>query len=668
MYNFQPGSSPLKAPMEPKSPLFITPGFGLSISNDGKLQIDSTGRHFWADTHTFAKPIVFSSEQKIPITSLQSADLKPGGVLVFGSKGWEVVVSAAPGYVLTSSGGKAVWSSIDLNAGVGVLDVKRGGIGLKTVSQGDLLVGGSLNTFSVLPIGSAGSVLISDGQKPYWGALQGEIGGMGTLGALAVFDSPKRIAASQITVHGGEVAITGNPASIRLKAKGREAWVELDQDEFEIACGTSRIVLNESGVVIEYEGGRLHLHDGVMDGFRVPVSDIDGVIPIARGGTGTDAFEHGGLVFVKSNSRLATLSTKGADGKVLGVVRGSLEWVSPTSDVRAMSTRSPDLRLVVPMAETRRSPLEGSLERVGGELYYVDAKKIRRRLMLEDFEFKGTSANVRGIVSLANGGTNNDLSAVNAGSLLVAGKSRIETIPQGDRGLALFSAGYDKAPIWASVVRSVASGDGLSASTNLYGDVLLTLDPDILFSKASTGGFANGLKSSDSVVIAPKSGVHLRLARTVMPATTQDGDIWFDGQEVYVKAHGATMALGSSVKPEPQMVYAVLASGVSPWSLYQHQFLVPYGPDGVTACQWAVKRLDLRCATAGNDGEARLTLNCNEAPIIEAPLAIVRGEHSGSTTRFVASAVRSGDVITTACLQDGGSDFWSVFLTLVRLI
>lgn len=109
----------------------------------------------------------------------------------------------------TLSGNSASFFTNPLNL-VGIVPVSKGGTGLTTYSQGDILFSGSANSLTQLTIGGANSVLTSNGTIPAWSTSLTLGGTLTTSGVVSVNDATASVSTTtgSLKVAGG-VGIVG---------------------------------------------------------------------------------------------------------------------------------------------------------------------------------------------------------------------------------------------------------------------------------------------------------------------------------------------------------------------------------------------------------------------------------------------------------------------------
>ena len=134
--------------------------------------------------------------------------------------------------------------------------------------------------------------------------------------------------------------------------------------------------------------------------------------------------------------------------------------------------------------------------------------------------------------------------------------------------------------------------------------------------------------------------------------------------------NGATVNLTETRRAASvaQIQHLRICEGVSPIpnSRRKVKYPLPFGADGYSQIKWKFIRADLRVEDCPSEHDAKLQILVNNQPVLEQPMTVAMSQQSTSTQLFIMPYAFSGDLIEIEYGETGGSDCWSLFLTVVN--
>jgi hypothetical protein len=648
-------------------------GFGLKTSG-AEIAVDTEASFTWTGMHAFARPVAFSSDQKLAIEALFHPRASRGDLLFQGAKHVELLKLGAAGTTLISSGASLQWGYIDLNSHVtGVLPIRLGGTGWTAAPEEGLIASDGHRLWSLSP-GPEGSVLTVSQGALSW-QLPKTLQGSGDADALAIWKRGNALSDSSLHFHqealvwgGASPAIVMQaaiPGGLEMLHEGRVVRLHANLSErqrlAESAGGALQISLENdlatwSLVWAKADGEPVTVaswsNQGVLTQGTVPIERLAGVLSPDCGGTGIAEFAIGDILYAVAPNRLARLSTKGKEGCLLGVVNGLPAWVKGASaEVSAKSTDSPS-----------------SLELDEKRLWYREGKK-RKALVLHGDDIEGKAAGLSRVLEVGCGGTGADLSNITQGSLIVSrGPGAMGGLVQGPKNTVLASDGAGRDPVWQPVVMSVNAQGGILRSGSDT-EVTLEIDASNQFNPVWRGdhlfagevGFAR----------APLMAKGLALESDPVPRSPQTGDLWREGDQLYYRTERATVCLSESSAPiqEPRQThYLRIACGetMEDGMIQRVRTLIPHSTSKpLSGAQWRIVRLDILCEEPPQEEGALIDVIAeNGSSILLEPVQIEAAARRGFTVHFQQSILDADETLRLVVRRRAGGDLWSAWVLL----
>ena len=161
----------------------LTTGAGLSggtITQSGTISLDVSYSPAWSGSHSFSNPITFAAAQTFSISKLSIASEAAGDLIYRNGSGWSRLPAGGEGSILKVSGSTLAWGSLTLSETSGTLPLTRGGTGITSYSEGDMLyVAPGGTAMNALAAGSSNASLRIENGQPTWkyetGWMQNEI-------------------------------------------------------------------------------------------------------------------------------------------------------------------------------------------------------------------------------------------------------------------------------------------------------------------------------------------------------------------------------------------------------------------------------------------------------------------------------------------------------------
>ena len=648
-------------------------GFGLKISG-AEIAVDTEASFTWTGMHAFARPVAFSSDQKLAIEALFHPRASRGDLLFQGEKYVELLKLGAAGTTLISSGTSLQWGYIDLNSHVtGVLPIRLGGTGWAVIPEEGLIASDGHRLWS-LSLGPEGSVLTVNKGELSW-QLPKTLQGSGDVDVLAIWNRDNTLGSSCLYFHHDALVWSGTSPAIVMQA-AIPGGLEMLRDGSGLRLHAN---LSERKRLAEKMGGSFQIdlendlatwslvramadsepttvaswsNQGVLTQGIVPVERLAGILSPDCGGTGIADFVIGDILYAVAPNKLARLSTKGKEGCVLGVVNGLPAWTKymPT-EVSAKSTG-----------------VQSSLELDEKQLWYREGKK-RKALVLRGDDIEGKAAGLSRILEVNCGGTGADLSNIDQGSLIVSrGAGAMGGLAQGPKNTVLASDGAGRDPVWQAVVMTVNTQSGIlrsgsDAEVTLEIDVSNQFNPvwrgDHLF--AGEAGFAQ----------APLMAKGLALENDPAPRSPQTGDLWREGDQLYYRTEGATVCLSESASPiqEPRQThYLRIACGeiMEDGMIQRVRTLIPHSPSRpLSGVQWRIVRLDVLCEEPPQEDGALIDVIAeNGSSILLEPVQIEAAARRGFTVHFQQPILDADETLRLVVRRRAGGDLWSAWVLL----
>lgn len=645
--------------------------------------MDLNASHIWTQQHTFLKPVLFSSGQVFNGASIKFSEQKRGSIAVCDGKQWNVLHPGASAQVLSIVNGQPLWSSVDTSVLNGVVKPENGGTGISNFESGSVLCADSKSTWSALKPGKDGNVLqIKDG-TPTWDDFPG-VSGVGKSSYLTVWSSTGSVCASNIQVSEKSLVLKGKNQSIQfgdaiLHSTSKQVSLTLNQDSVVITKDTFAIQHDNKTVVKFYKGK--------FDVGVVPTERLDGVVATQNGGTGISRYNTGDIIYAVSSNQLGTLSIDNMDGFYLKVVNGRPQWAPLESGVvSAKTTNSSTMALSegtylrAPMqfqtGQLTSSPHPGALEWDGNDLYITTKDSTRKAVMFKGENSTGSASSLTRVLSLSMGGLGKAHDNARVGSILFVETNTNVGVLKPESGQFLRIDPHSNLPTWSHAVVEITPGNGVSVNRSNKYTPQIEVDTSDKFNPLWRGNhiFERGVVLGEETTLKiPKhinsGAAQIHFDKCKEPNQKTHGDVWFDN-DLFMYVNGATVNLTETRRAASvaQIQHLRICEGVSPIpnSRRKVKYPLPFGGDGYSRVKWKFIRADLRVEDCPSEHDAKLQILVNNQPVLEQPMTVAMSQQATSTQLFTMPYAFSGDLIEIEYGDTGGSDCWSLFLTVVN--
>lgn len=475
------------------------------------------------------------------------------------------------GQVLTFSTKGAIWANLNLNISDGVLPVSKGGTGWSKFPLNGIIFNSGNEVLDVLPIPKDKKVLFSENNQISWhdfSELSNQI--IESLPKHYTINKNKFIFENENPVIKVKDIIS---AGIQLN-KNKSFYITVNNPDLAdhiAAFPTSSIVLNNENKNNLFEIST-NINDnnyssvfvinslGEITQGSISIDKVKGVSTVETGGTGIVSYNTGDLLFAKSNNELGKLSVIDSEGYILKVVNGIPAYVphdktgfdgifeipvtfsKPINSMPSITLTKGDL--------IAKSSL-GAVEFDGDNLY-LTTNQNRRKVSFADSDISGLASNITGILDCKNGGTGKDISGVSTGRLIIKdNESNLSGLEQGAPGSVLVSLGDGLHPQWRYILNDIDSPiDGGIKLDKLNSNLGISINSSNTFNPTWEGNhtFSADVKFNNSQLILSSmdsSGdkAPIKFNKSKAPALTNDGELWFDGKDLFMSTNGKKLIL-----------------------------------------------------------------------------------------------------------------------------
>jgi len=589
------------------------------------------------------------------------ANQSKGDLLYFDSNSWQRLPVGDSNTVLTVLNGIPTYQHLNLQESVtGYLPIEFGGTGRRSFKQG-LIYARQDNVLDTLALGEESTVLTIKDNKISFTKIDSVLG-KGTNGNLVVWGNDNTVTDTSINYSTNQIQF--NVPSLKLN----EALIFEQNNSLNIQYQTFTLTISSNG--LSFNNLLSIDQNGNLNNVSVPSSLINGVLNTAQGGTGFNKYKPGDILYATSKNTLGTLSTKGYESYILSVQNGIPTWIPQPN---TLEFKEGNITLVTsakndPPLKFISSPLinqstNGAME-YSDSLYFTDNKK-RHKIAYIDSDIDGTASMIRNILPINLGGTGVDLSNQSSGSLIVMqNTSQLGVLNTDDSMKFLCSNGKNQMPSWKYAITNIKSSpiSGIIVTEVDANTPALWVDQSSEFNPTWLGLHTFSQLISDSIKTNS-----LNIAVKQSPPNPKDGDVWYDGNDLYMCKNGSTVSLTSqsqSTTPSntqnKQMHYICLFSGINPQAKIKTlRVPLPYGNQ-----YWQFARLDLFCEIPSTQGQIKVNVTCDGEYIIAQPLILNINQDSIYVDKFDRQTGKAGAMIqmTFDALYD--SQTWSAWLLI----
>lgn len=676
-------------------------GKGITFKNN-KLDLDTSLDFVWTGKNFFTKPVIFSTEQIFPLNNLSHDNCTLGSIITSNGNSWQAVAPGSLGQVLTYSTQGAIWANLNLNIADGILPVSKGGTGWSKFPLNGIIYNSGKDVLDIIPVPKDKKVLFSDNNEISWhdfAELSNEI-----ISKLPkyfnvdknkfIFENENPVIKVKDVISAGFQLNKNNSFSITINNP--------DLSDHLPAFPTSSVILNNENKNNLFEINT-NINDNVYSSVfsinssgeitkgNISIDKIKGIFSVDQGGTGIVNYDAGDLIFASSNNQLGKLSTYNAEGFILKVVNGIPTYVphdktdfdgifgvpvtfsSPNNSIPSITLAQGDL-----LAKTGVGAFE-----FDGNYLYLTTNQNRRKLSFQDSDISGLSSNITGILDCKNGGAGKDLSGVSIGKLIFKdNEQNLSGLEQGSPGAVLVSLGDGQHPQWRFILNDINSGDGISLNKN-NSNLDISVDTSELFQPVWQGKhtFASDINLNNSQLILSSmddSGdkAPLKFQKSKAPALARDGEIWFDGKDLYMSTNNKKINItkvDNAANPAYDYIpshYLTLGAGSEAIEGRKIRMKVPVphlvAKGSLVHTKWRIRRLDITIDEVPTTDNAVFKLTAGHRVLLNTGI-VMQGNDSGSVESFDEAFVETGEMLQVECIKTGGSNFWSIFL-LIDLI
>ena len=677
-------------------------GKGITIKNN-KLDLNTNNDFVWTGKNFFTKQVIFSTEQVFPIKNLSHDNTALGSIISSNGNSWQILPPGQIGQTLVSSTRGIVWSNINLNDIHGILPLSKGGTGWGKFPYNGILFNSGNELLDLLPMPSGRKVLFSDNGSLLWEDISNFTKDI----LLSIpkeyeINKNKFIFKKENPVFQIKDVISGG---LHLN-KNQSLHMSINHTDFDNniqAFPTSSIVLNN-----ENKNNLFEIYTNINNNIFESVFSIDslgnitkgnissnqiiGIFDISKGGTGINVYESGDILFAKSNNELGKLSTLNSEGYILKVINGIPKYVPHDKTdfdgnfelpVKFAQPKNNLPSITLSKGELINTPNLGSLEFDGDKLY-LTTNSDRKVISFLDSDILGLSENIRGILSLKNGGTGADLSEIKTGQIIFKDNhGLINGLDTGDPGKVLVSMGEGNVPQWKHLLNDINSQENLGINIDKNDsslDISINLTNSFNPNWQGNHTFSADLYINNSQIILSTDEnldkAPIKFNKSKSPKISNDGEIWFDGKDLifatsgkninitkvdeaalpafdYVPSHYLTLGAGSEVLDGRKIRMKVPVP-----------FLVSKG--SLVHAKWRVRRLEITLDEPPQQESAIFKLYSNNKIILNYGMIGENRNHL-IIDSFDENFVETGEMLQIECVKSGGSNFWSIFL-LIDLI
>lgn len=677
-------------------------GRGIIVKNN-KLNLDTSSDFVWTGKNFFTKSVIFSQEQILPIQYLSHDNTALGSLVTSNGSSWQALSPGSIGQYLTISNKGLLWSKINIENSEGILPLSRGGTGWGNYPFNGILFNSGKDILDLLPIPTGKKVLISNESNLQWENFS-EFSDEIFLKMPKFFEvvSNKFIFSKQNPVLQISDVI---PSGIHQQ-NNKTTLLSINHTDFQgylSAFPTTSIVLNN-----ENKNNLFEIYSNINDNIFSSIFSIDsqgkitkgfietsnlvGILQIQNGGTGLNSYDAGDIVFAKNNLEFNTLKTKNCEGFILKVVNGLPSYVPhdksdfdgnfsiPVKFSQSINNSPP---VLFSKSKLLDLPIIGGLEFDGDYLYLTTLEK-RKKIIYSDSDINGLSENVRGIISISNGGTGKDLSSLNTGSLIVKdNQGNLNGLENGPAGSVLISLGNNEQPVWDFIFNNIETNKKSGIILEIDNSKLnIDLDTSENFDPVWSGNhkFLNNIEVLNSqLILSPKEKNDippLKINKSKTPLKHVDGEIWYDGKDLFMSTMGKNINItkvDDNSLPEYDYVpshYLCLGAGSEVLDNRKIRMKVPVphlvAKGSLVHAKWRVRRLEIILDEPPSFDNANFRIFCNNKIVLNSGIILQNSDKLVIDT-FDESFVETGELIQVECLKTGGSNFWSIFM-LIDLI
>ena len=678
-------------------------GRGITLKNN-KLDLDTSLDFVWTGKNFFTKPVIFSSEQIFPLNNLSHDNCTLGSIISSNGSSWQPVSPGSLGQVLTFSTKGAIWANPNLSIADGVLPVSKGGTGWSKFPLKGILFNSDNEVLDILPIPKDKKVLFSEDNQISWHDFS-------ELSNKIIESLPKHY-----TINKNKFIFENENPVIKVKDI-ISAGIQLNKNKsFSItvnnpdlsdhlaAFPTSSIVLNNENKNNLFEIST-NINDnnyssvfiinslGEITQGSISIDKIKGISTVEAGGTGIISYDKGDLIFAKSNNELGKLSTINSEGFILKVIDGIPSYVPHDKtdfdgifEVPVTFARPNNSMPSITLAKgdlISKSSL-GAIEFDGDNLY-LTTNQNRRKVSFIDSDISGLALNITGILDCRNGGAGRDLSGVSVGKIIIKdNENNLSGLEQGSPGSVLVSLGDGQHPQWRFILNDIESALGSGISLNKMNSNLgICIDNSNSFNPNWKGNhtFSADVSFNNSQLILSSmdsSGdkAPIKFNKSKAPSMTNDGDIWFDGKDLFMSTSGKKINItkvDENANPTYDYIpshYLTLGAGSEAIEGRKIRMKVPVphlvAKGSLVHTKWRIRRLDIIFDELPSEDNAIFKLVSGHRTLLNTAI-VMQGKDSGSFESFDESFVETGEMLQIECIRTGGSNYWSIFL-LIDLI
>lgn len=628
----------------------------------------------WKGQHTFLKPALFSPAQAFSGNNLRFNNQQKGAISVFDGTTWNALNISSNPQALVLINGMPAWGNIDSSIITGTLNVQNGGTGFSRYHAGDIFYANSTTSLEVLNIGKQFQILSVQDKAPVWMDFPGVIG-KGKSSYLTAWSSEGNICDVDIYIENNHV-IFKDQYTIQIG----DSTFSQDDGLLVLRNKQDSFVLGKDVFSIEHDDkSRLKFLKGKLVNGTIPSERIDGVIKLSQGGTGIFQYNPGDILYASDTDKLSTLSIENTNGYYLKSVNGRPQWSpipgqqSTSSTLSLFSGTEHRAPLQFQLGILTNTPYPGAVEWDGNNLYVTTHDKRRRTVVFQGENIEGYAKNVTDIIPIHLGGTGSNLSSAPVGSIMFVDSPTSIGWIKPENGQFLRINSQTSYPTWSHAIVDLKSNDSIAIdNTDVY-HPQISINEHFIPTWLGKHTFVHGIELGvDNTFVLPSNTdiPQIHFEQCLEPKNKQSGDVWFDN-DLFVFVNGATINLTSpqfNQKNNSQVQYLKICEGVTPISKSKRKikYPLPFGPDGHSRIKWKFSRIDLRIEDAPTETYANMKIFVNDNNILEDSLTVAVNEQSTYTHQFIAPYAYSGDLISLEFGDTGGSDCWSVYLTIVN--
>lgn len=677
-------------------------GRGIIVKNN-KLNLDTSSDFVWTGKNFFTKNVIFSQDQILPVQYLSHDNTALGSLISSNGSSWQILPPGIIGQYLTISNKGLYWSKINIENSEGVLPLSRGGTGWGNYPFNGILFNSGKDILDLLPIPTGKKVLISNDSNLQWEdftAFSDDI----FLKMPKFFEvvSNKFIFSKQNPV----LQITDVLPSGIHQQNNKTLLFSINHTDLQghlSAFPTTSLVLNNENKNNLFEiYTNLNNNNfssifvinsqGKITKGSIETNNLSGVVQIQNGGTGLNSYDIGDIIFAKNNLELNTLKTKNCEGFILKVVNGMPTYVPHDKSnfdgnfsipVKFSESFNNLPSVVFSKSKLLDSTVIGSLE-FDGDYLYLTTQENRKKIIYSSSDITGLSENVRGTISISNGGTGKDLSGLKSGSLIFKDNhGNLNGLENGPAGSVLISSGENEQPVWDFIFNKIETNKKSGIILNIHNSKLeINLDLSENFEPNWKGNhkFSNNIEVSNAqLILSPEEKNDkppLKINKSKTPSTCVNGEVWYDGKDLFISTMGKNINItkvDDNSLPEYDYVpshYLCLGAGSEVVENRKIRMKVPVphlvAKGSLVHARWRVKRLEIILDEPPCYDNANFRIFCNNKIVLNSGIILQNSDKLVIDT-FDESFVETGELIQVECLKTGGSNFWSIFM-LIDLI